>query len=149
MDTWIRTRGARPEHQHSVAVVRRGADVAYQARVHGTIQALPGGADRSNTIMARAGLTHERFLELLRSTRRVTRDEFQSFAKALRVSPRWLAIGAGEPADGVAGWVAPPEGWHTFGSPVDQPDVELEFSEALDPDDLMPRWKRPRTTVAA
>lgn len=35
-----------------------------------------------------------------------------------------------------------PEGWHTFGTHVDRPDVRLEFSDETGEDGL-PWWERP------
>lgn len=38
-----------------------------------------------------------------------------------------------------------PEGWYTFGTHVDQPDVRLEFSDEVGEDGL-PWWERPITS---
>lgn len=39
-------------------------------------------------------------------------------------------------------YVEPPPGWFTFGTHVNEPGVELEFSVELD-DEFFPLWERP------
>ncbi|MBF4459504.1 hypothetical protein [Pseudoclavibacter sp. VKM Ac-2867] len=44
---------------------------------------------------------------------------------------------------------SPPPGWSTFGTHIDQPDVELEFWGAETSLDGLPIWERPRTALHA
>jgi hypothetical protein len=99
-----------------------------------------------------AGINVHRWLALRRSTREAASpEEFQTFARVLGVSPRWLAVGSGDCVDHadnveLQGFEQPPVGWETFGSHVDRPEAQLEFSSRLGEDSL-PLWERERELV--
>lgn len=40
-------------------------------------------------------------------------------------------------------YVEPPPGWYTFGTHVDSPGTDLDFSAELG-EDLLPLWERPK-----
>lgn len=134
------------------AVVRDGFDRAFRARVAVAIGRFSEDATRVLTLRREQfDISAERWLDLCESPQNAaSREEFQAFAGALCVNARWLAIGSGPIVnDSVTGWTPPPPGWFTFGTHVDEPEVELEFSDEVDPADGLPRFERPRTTVTA
>lgn len=133
------------------AVVRDATNRAFRSRVATAIGRFRDDATRVLTLRREQfAISPERWLELCASAQNaISRQEFQAFAGALCVSPRRLAIGSGPIDDPKAtGWTPPPVGWFTFGSHVDV-EVALEFSEATDPGDGLPRFERPRIEVAA
>lgn len=122
------------------AVVQSAADTAFRARVATTLTRRFLSGSEIITAREEAGLSEERWFALSMSTRNATSpSEFQAFARALSVSPRWLATGSSCSSE-------PPTGWYLFGSHVDQPDVPLEFSAELG-EDLLPLWERPRESA--
>lgn len=123
---------------------RRAADLAYQARVETALTRATRMLGRTGLVRSRrgAGLTEDRWVSLSRSAHHARSPyEFQAFARALHVSARWLAIGAGHHFD-------PPAGWATFGTNGYGLGVQLEFSAELG-DDLMPLWERAVEGVVA
>lgn len=128
----------------SMAIAQEAADKAYRARVSAAILSLDGERYMEELVQRRAdaGIDVHRWFALRASTRSAASpEEFQAFARVLRVSPRWLAIGFGDRLDGIGGFQEPPVGWETFGSHVDRPDEALEFSAELD-EVGEPLWER-------
>ena len=127
-----------PESLRIRKVVQHASDTAFRARVQRAIDTRFGehGMDLLDSCRQGEGISEQRWRVLSHSTRLASSPaEFQSFARALRVAPRWLATGSG--------WMnEPPAGWFTFGTHVDRPDLALDFSEALG-EDLLPLWERP------
>lgn len=128
----------RRESARVMMVVQHAADRAYRARVQKAIVHCLGvvGPEGLLASSRAQGISEDRWSWLRRSTRNAESPaEFQAFARALHVSARWLAIGAG--------WMKePPAGWFATGTHIDQPGVALEFSVELD-SDLLPLWERP------
>lgn len=136
------------ELQRFTRIAQDAADAAFRVRVRNavTLRIDQLGSDEMIRIRREAGIDVHRWIALRRSTRNASSpEEFQVFAGVLGVSARWLAIGMGTPAV----FEHPPAGWETFGSHVDRPDVELEFSTRVGPEDGLPLWERPRLLAAA
>lgn len=128
------------ERARMMRVVHDAADAAFRARVRNALTRRineHGLADLARSKRA-AGISLPRWDALCTSTREAESPaEFQTFARVLRVSARWLAIGSCE-ADG---YEPPPAGWEVFGTHVEQPGVLLEFSSRVDADGF-PKWER-------
>lgn len=131
----------RHESLRIAGVVGEAADVAYQARVRAALARLePRTTDEVIVRRRESGINVHRWIALRRSARvSASPEEFQTFARVLGVSARWLAIGAGTPEQ-------PPTGWSAFGEHADQAATPLEFSDTLG-HDLLPLWERPRVEV--
>lgn len=120
-------------------VVHEAANQAFRARVQKALSRRVGEHGLADFCRSKnaAGINLTRWDALCTSTSNAeSPSEFKAFARVLRVSPRWLAIGSGDDP-----FEAPPAGWEVFGSHVDQPDTQLEFSTRLD-ESLMPKWER-------
>lgn len=122
-------------------LVQDAFDAAFRARVQRAVtdRIHEAGMDALVRRQRAAGIDRDRWMLLTRSTRDAASPaEFKAFARVLRVSARWLAIGSAEPVR----FQAPPEGWAAFGTHVDQPDLKLEFSAEVDEEDGLPLWER-------
>ncbi|MCI4659553.1 hypothetical protein [Cryobacterium zhongshanensis] len=139
MSTEIGALVSTAERDRISQVIHEAADLAFRARVQHALALRVGEHGLADLCRSKnaAGITLARWDALCASTRNAASPkEFMAFARVLRVSPRWLAIGGGDDP-----FEAPPAGWEVFGSHADQPGVQLEFSKRLD-EGLMPKWER-------
>jgi hypothetical protein len=134
------------ERERIMRVVRNAADISFRNRVQHAVMRRINRHGLADLVESRnaAGINNSRWLSLSCSTRNAeSPEEFQAFARVIRVSPKWLATGNGN-SNASSGFQAPPAGWEAFGSHVDRPDVVLEFSAEVDAEDGLPLWERER-----
>lgn len=144
--TDITTLIASAERARTTRAVHNAADTAFRARVQTALAYRVGEHGLADLCRSKnaARITLARWDALCTSTREAASpEEFKAFARVLRVSPKWLAIGSGDDP-----FEAPPAGWEVFGAHVDRPEVQLEFSARVD-EGGMPKWERERVQVLA
>lgn len=143
------TRAAAADKQESdrvMRVVQNAADIAFSNRVQQAVMRRYNRHGLADLVESRdaAGINLGRWLALSRSSRNAeSPEEFQAFARVIRVSPKWLATGSGN-GNAPSGYQEPPAGWEAFGSHVDRPGVVLEFSAEVGEEDGLPLWERER-----